>query len=191
MSTKNNTKKDTVSKSVDKIANEAISLNQDKQEIKAEAIPNATVKKVEFVNKLGNVPDTYTARLKIRPRRGWHQYWAAPGEDYERCMASGAYTQVRMPTDEQKRNGYEPGEENGEVLKIVNTEGKIELVALECRMEDYEEYLHWMEQESTRRYMAIKEDYYNSIESLNSKSGSRGKHLIAGEMNKNGEFKPF
>lgn len=187
----NDTNVKKTSQGIDNMKGSGIMSNE-KKTVRIEDIPNATQTKIEYVNRLGNVPSAYEARLKLRARQGWHQYWAAPGADYERCMASGMYAHVREPSDEQRKTGkWEPGEEAGEVIKIVNNEGKVELIALECPMDAYVEYLHWMEQESTRRYTAIKEQYYNAIEGLNSAVGGRGRQFIAGEVNDEGNFKPL
>lgn len=105
-------------------------------------------------------------RLKVRPRRGWHQCWKAPGQDFDVAMA-GPYKQVRKPTKEQEEKGYEPGEESGEVLKILDGEGKVELIAVECQEHFYKQHLEAMSQKSTRMYTATKERFFEGVEDIN------------------------
>lgn len=157
-----------------------------------EAVKPVKREGIEIVeNPLGNSSSAYAHRLKIRQRTGWHTYWAKPGADYERCMASGAYTQVRKPSDKQLNEGYEPGYEDGEVLKIMDSEGKVELIALECREEAYQQYLKWMSQQSAMRYGAIKTDYAKATEDIN-RSAPRGSgKIIPGEVGEDGQFKAF
>ena len=140
-------------------------------------------------NPLGNSSDAYSARLKVRERTGYHTYWAAPGADFERCMASGMYTQVREPTEDERKKGVKPGYESGEVKKIMTSEGKVELIALECPIEAYEQYLQWMSQQSSLRYGAIKADYYEKTEEINRGIGGRNARIIPGEVSEDGAFK--
>lgn len=102
-------------------------------------------------------------RLKIRARRGWHQCWKAPGQDFDVAMA-GPYKQVRK---QKEGENQAPGEENGEVLKILDGEGKVELIAVECPLDLYEQHLEAMSQKSTRMYTATKERFFESVEDIN------------------------
>ena len=190
MSSKTDTVKASVLESVDMTQVPGVELKQ-KKPVNPDDLPKMSKKGIEYVNRLGNVSSAYAARLALRARTGWHQYWASPGEDYERCMSSGVYTQVREPTEQQVRDGYEPGTESGEVKKILTSEGKIELIALECPLDAYTEYLNWMSQESTRKYMAVKENFHHSIDDLNNQFGGRGREITAGEVDNNGDFKPL
>ena len=160
-------------------------------EARAEEAQKA-VKGIEIIaNPLGNTSDMYIARMKVRPRRGWHTYWAAPGPDYDRCMSSGSYRPIREPTEEQKKKGFEPGEENGEIKKIMNADGKVELIALECREEDYKQYLKWMDQQSSLRYGAIEANYYAATEEINRQIKTKGARIIAGRSDEEGNYKPY
>ena len=190
MSSKTDTVKASVLKSVDMTQVPGVELKQ-KKPVNPDDLPTISKKGQEFVNRLGNVSSAYAARLAHRKRPRWHQYWASPGEDYERCMTSGVYTQVREPTEQQRRDGYEPGTESGEVRKILTSEGKVELIELECPLDAYVEYLNWMSQESTRQHTIVKENFYRNIEDLNSQFGGRGREITAGEVDNNGDFKPL
>lgn len=106
------------------------------------------------------------SREFIRARRGWHQYWANPGRDFDERMR-GPYRQVRVPTDEQKKAGYEPGEENGEVLKRLDGEGKVEAIALECPQDQYEAYLQWMADASGLAKTTVKRNFAKRVEEIN------------------------
>lgn len=128
-------------------------------------------------NPLGMGNSTISYREYIRPRRGYHQYWANPGADFEAKMASGAYRQVREPTEEQTKKGYEPGAENGEVKKRLNGEGKVEAIALECTEDAYQQYLLWMDQQSSLRYGAIKTEYYSKTDDINRGISRRGARI--------------
>lgn len=137
-------------------------------------------------NPLGNSLSAYEYRQHIRARKGWHGYWANPGADFDRCMATGNYVQVRKPTDEQERKGYVPGEENGEVIKRLNAEMKVEAIALECREEHYQQYLQWMDQQSSMRYGEIKSNYFEKIDDLNKDIKVRGGRIIPQDLNEEG-----
>lgn len=133
---------------------------------------------VEITNPLGGAGNAYDHRMNIRKRPGYHGYWANPGADFERCMASGAYTQVRKPTDKQEKEGYQPGEESGEVLKRMTAEGKVEAIALECTQEAYEQYLEWMSQESAKRFTQMKQNFFQNTEDLNRGARHRDERII-------------
>lgn len=137
-------------------------------------------------NPLGNSRGSYEFRMYIRPRTGWHGYWANPGADFDRCMGSGKYVQVRKPTEAQEKAGYEPGTESGEVIKRLTADGKIEAIALECRQEDYEQYLKWMDQQSSMKYSGVKEGYYEGIENINRGITARGGRIIPQDLNEQG-----
>lgn len=186
MSSTNNTENKSVLESVDTVKGAAVESKQ-KRAVDPDSLSKMSKQGVEFVNRLGSATSAYAARLHIRPRTGWHQYWATPGEDYERCINSGTYTQVREPG----KPGEKPGYESGEVKKILNAEGKIELIALECPLDAYEEYLNWMSQESSRKYMAVKGNFAQAVDDLNRAAGGHGREMTAGEIDKNGDFKPL
>jgi len=105
-------------------------------------------------------------RLKIRPRKGWHQCWKSPGMEFEAAM-SGPYKQVRKPTEQQKKEKFEPGYEDGEVLKIIDGKGDVELIAVECPEELFEKHKEYISQKSVRRFQKITEDYATGIEGIN------------------------
>lgn len=111
-------------------------------------------------------------RLKIRPRRGWHSCWKSPGADFDGAMA-GPYTQVREPTAQQEKDGYVPGEESGEVKKLLDGEGKVELIAVECRQELFEQHLEAMSLKSARMYSDVKQGFFKATEEINRQVGGR------------------
>ena len=138
-------------------------------------------------NPLGSSQSAFEHRLRIRTRKGWHGYWANPGADFDRCMASGMYKQVRRPTEEQEKKGFEVGEENGEVVKRLNAEGKVEAIALECREEHYQQYLQWMDQQSSLRYGAIKENYMTNVDGINRDIKDRSARIRPLDLNEGGD----
>ena len=115
-------------------------------------------------------------RLRIRQRAGWHQCWKTPGNELDAALG-GPYRQVRRPKDTGEKDKYgevvpekvEPGYENGEVLKIMDENGKVELVAVECPQGLYEEYLEYMARKSRGMYSANEEKFEQNIEELNRK----------------------
>lgn len=114
-------------------------------------------------------------RLKIRPRRGWHQCWKSPGVDFDTAM-SGPYKQVRKQKEGEEQD---PGYENGEVLKLLDGEGKIELIAVECPQEMYEKHLEAMARKSSRMLVGAKEDFFRATEEINRKQTSRDARIVA------------
>lgn len=120
------------------------------------------------------------SRLKIRERVGWHQCWKSPGGELDAALA-GPYRQVRkqallkgkdgkqvldkwnQPKEEEKA----PGEENGEVLKLLDENQKVELVAVECPLELYLQYLQWMSDKSRSMYLGNKARFSENVEQLN------------------------
>lgn len=157
-------------------------------EAKAAEIKERGLKVVIIENPLGNSSDAHSFRLKTRERRGWHTYWAKPGADFERCMASGSYKQIRKQKEGAEKQ--EAGYEEGDVLKILDSEGKVELVALKCREEDYQQYLQWMDQQSSLKYGAVKNEFAEKTDALN-RGLSRGSRIIPGETDQDGNFKSF
>jgi hypothetical protein len=135
--------------------------------LKVKMIIEARVKNVEEKAIVSNDDDLddmeFMAdyRLRTRERRGWHTYWAAPGPDFDRCIASGHYKQIRKQLEGEDR---EPGYENGEVLKLLDGEGKVELIALECPMEYYQKRIQRMATKSQERYAANKEAFASVVE---------------------------
>lgn len=163
-------------------------------EAKAEEYANNVLKTPRiFSNPLGNTSDAYVHQLYIRPRPGFHQYWAAPGADFDRCMMSGNYHQVRKQKVDVNGNSVEkdvaPGEETGEVLKRIDAEGKVEAIALECREEHYLEYLQWMDQQSTMKYRSIKDDFMTNVENLNRDAKSRSSRITPMDLDEEGRPK--
>jgi len=115
-------------------------------------------------------------RLRIRARRGWHQCWKTPGNELDAALA-GPYKQIRKQKDTGRKDQYgeailekqEPGYENGEVLKLMDENGKVELVAVECPLELYDKYLEYMAEKSRRMYSANKNKFAENVEELNRK----------------------
>lgn len=134
-------------------------------------------RKVTSRNPFNPVVGEAEAREYIRPRRGWHQAWKNPGREYDAAVL-GPYKPVREPTPEQKKSGYEAGDESGEVYKRLDADGKVEAIAVECPQELYEEYLKWMCEESTRRYGGITEDYLVKIEEINKQTNRSDARII-------------
>ncbi len=114
-------------------------------------------------------------RLNIRPRRGWHQCWKSPGVDFDMAIA-GPYKQVRKQKDGEEQ---EPGYENGEVLKLLDGEGKVELIAVECPLEMYEKHLEAMARKSSRMLVGAKEDFFRATEEINRRQGNRNARIVA------------
>ena len=114
-------------------------------------------------------------RLEIRPRRGWHQCWKSPGVDFDSAMA-GPYKQVRVQKDGEKQ---EPGYENGEVLKLLDGEGKVELIAVECPQDLYDKHLEAMARKSSRMLVGAKEDFFRATEEINRRQGNRNARITA------------
>lgn len=114
----------------------------------------------------------------IRPRRGWHQAWKNEGREYEAAIL-GPYRPVREPTDAQKKEGkYEPGEENGEIKKRKDSEGKVEAIAVECPQEIFEQYLNYMSESSSSRFTQIEETYASELEQINRNVGHKDARVI-------------
>lgn len=116
-------------------------------------------------------------RLKIRPRRGWHQCWKSPGPEFDAAMA-GPYKQVRKPGKDQDEATVEPGEESGEILKLYDGEGKVTLIAVECKQELYEQHLEVMARKSARMIAGVKDDFYQATEEINRAQTSKGARII-------------
>ena len=112
--------------------------------------------------------DFASYRLQTRNRPGWHSYWAAPGADFDMRMAIGAYKQIRKHKVDASGNDLEPdveaGMETGEVLKIFDGDGKVELIALECPEEFYQEVINEMSDSSVARYKSQNENFAQTIE---------------------------
>jgi hypothetical protein len=107
-------------------------------------------------------------KLNIRKRAGWHSYWAAPGADFDMRMGIGVYKQVRKHKVDALGNDLEPsaapGDETGEVLKILDGDNKVELIALECPEEFYLKVIDSMSKQSVARYQSQKEGFEQTIE---------------------------
>ena len=127
----------------------------------------ARASKVEVLrNPLNPLTGYSESREVIRPRRGWHQCWANPGRDFDEKMR-GPYKQVCLPTEDQKKSKYEPGDESGEVFKRLNGEGKVEAIALECPEHLFKAYLEWMSSQSGVRKATVKTDFFTAMENIN------------------------
>ncbi|NJL70760.1 MAG: hypothetical protein HC888_03700 [Candidatus Competibacteraceae bacterium] len=120
------------------------------------------------------------AREIIRARQGWHQCWKNPGIQYDSALLAG-YVAVRKPG----KDGEKPGEETGEILKRVDSENKVEAIAVETTQARLEQYYRWMSQESQKRYSGVREAYATGIEGINrGMSRSEGKII---PMDENGK----
>ena len=112
--------------------------------------------------------DWATYRLKIRERKGWHPYWASPGADFDMRMALGFYKQVRKHNVDGQDKDLEPtvapGQETGEVLKLLDGENKVELIAMECPEEFYQEVVRDMSSQSVARFKNQNESFASTIE---------------------------
>lgn len=125
------------------------------------------------VNPLGMNSDF---RLRIRERRGWHQCWKTPGLELDAALG-GPYKQVRKLKETGQKDKYgeailekvEPGYENGEVLKLMDENNKVELVAVECPLELFDKYLEYMAEKSRLMYSANKNRFADNVEELNRK----------------------
>ena len=137
--------------------------------LKAEGIFEAVYRvnnaeRVEVVdNPFNPIEGNADYRLKIRERKGWHGAWKAPGIELDSALL-GPYVQVRKPKEGTKE---QPGEETGEVLKILDSEGKVEAVAVECREDAIKKYKEWMSQQSRKRYDGIKSEFAAGVSSIN------------------------
>jgi hypothetical protein len=119
-------------------------------------------------------------RLRIRSRRGWHQCWKTPGNEFDAAM-QGPYKQVRKQAEMKGKDGKavldkwgqpkleekEAGEENGEVLKLIGEDGKVELIATECPQELFGKHVEWMAEKSRAMYDSNKDKFRESVETLN------------------------
>jgi hypothetical protein len=114
-------------------------------------------------------------RLNIRSRKGWHQCWKAPGVEFDMAMA-GPYKQVR---NQKEGEDAEPGYENGEVLKLLDGDGKVELVAVECPLDMYERHLEAMARKSSRMLVGAKEEFFRATEEINRRQGNRNARIVA------------
>lgn len=131
------------------------------------AAERAKISTVRVGNPLQNPIGGYSEfRERIRPRKGWHQCWANPGRDFTEKM-QGPYKQVRERTKEDEKNDVEPGYENGEVLKRLDGDGKVEAIALECPQELFEQYLQWMSDKSSLAKKQVKSDFFGKVENIN------------------------
>ena len=140
----------------------------------------AAATKVEISNPLNPLGMNSEFRLKIRERKGWHQCWKTPGNELDAALA-GPYRQVRnqaLLKDKEGKQVYdkhhqmryedkEPGYENGDVLKLMDENGKVELVAVECPQELFEQYLEYMAEKSRMMYGANKDKFVENVEELN------------------------
>ena len=122
-------------------------------------------------------------RLRIRARRGWHQCWKTPGNELDAALA-GPYRQVRKQKESGAKTVYgevvlekeDAGYENGEVLKLMDENAKVELVAVECPEELFQGHLGWMAEKSRQMYDGNKSRFRENVETLNVKL-ERGKRM--------------
>ena len=153
-----------------------------KRYVLAEAKAEEESKKaVRVTNPFNPIKGNAEFREFIRPRKGWHQAWKNPGREFDEAMA-GPYKQVRKPTKEQEKAGFEPGEETGEVWKRLDGKGEAEAIAVECPQELFDQYLKWMASKSDEAYRGVKENYYNAIEDINRKVTRRGARITPMEF---------
>lgn len=145
---------------------------------KKEAADAAVAQITGFEKPMLQLQDWANYRLRIRERRGWHSYWAAPGADFDMRIASGYYVQVRKPKELKDASGkimrdangaemveqVEPGQENGEVVKLLDGEGKVELIALECPIEFFEAVIKDASDKSVARFKNQNENFAQTIE---------------------------
>lgn len=141
---------------------------------------------VKIVNPFNPLVGNAEAREYIRPRKGWHQAWKNEGREYQEAIL-GPYKPVRDPTAEQKKSGYEVGEENGEIIKRKDAEGKVEAIAVECRQELFDQYLQYMSDESSTRLGAMKDGYFQAIEDINKDIKRRDARITPMEYTPPGE----
>ena len=121
-------------------------------------------------------------RLKIRERPGYHQCWKSPGQEFDAAMA-GPYTQVHKQADlaNGKKENKPAGEENGEVLKLIDGNGKVELIAVECKLELFEQFKEFMAAKSRQMYRGNKETFTSSIETLNRATSKQNRLKVIDE----------
>lgn len=141
---------------------------------------------VKVVNPFNPLVGNAEAREYIRARKGWHQAWKNDGREYSEAIL-GPYRPVREPTAQQKKDGYEVGEEDGEIIKRKDAEGKVEAIAVECRQELFEQYLQFMSDESSARLGAVKDGYVQAIEDINKGITRRAARITAMEYSPPGE----
>lgn len=107
-------------------------------------------------------------RLVIRNRPGWHPCWVRP-EDFDAVVHDeGHYKVVRKAKD-----GDEVGAESGEILKLLDGHGGVELIAVECPETLYREHLDYVAQKGRRDYLGIKEQVFQKAEEVNRAQGNR------------------
>lgn len=121
---------------------------------------------ISVMNPLGT---DLSRRLALRPRRGYHQVWRRPGSDYDSAVRYGPYTPIRSSGTDAKGKKLEeaPGCETGEIIKLLDSDGKVELIACECPQDLYESYLKWVSAESRKRYVANKQTVFSEAERAN------------------------
>lgn len=146
-------------------------------DLAAEERAEAFLRKTKVRNPFNPLQGEAETREFIRARPGWHQCWKNPGREYDTAML-GPYKPVRMKSKEQEASGCVSGDEKGEVLKRMDAENKVEAIACECPQELFEEYLSWMDAESTRRYQGLTEDFRGSIEEINRKTSRSDARII-------------
>jgi hypothetical protein len=129
-------------------------------------------------NPLNPMASYASKREFIRARTGWHQCWAAPGRDFE-AKVSGPYKQIRKPTAEQEKVGFKPGEEEGEILKRYDSEGKVEAIAVELPQQVYEDWLEYCSAASGVKKQEVRASFMNEIEDINRTIRSPGQRLQA------------
>lgn len=112
---------------------------------------------IEYVGMLGN---TALRRLKIRPRRGYHQAWKRP-DQLDDAKEMG-YVMVRKPGKE----GEKAGAESGELLKLGPRDNP-ELLAMEIPEHLRKRYVEAVAQKSRGAYAANKEGFVRAVEEVN------------------------
>lgn len=151
--------------------------------VKAEIRADEEAKKAASVKVVSNPMNPITGYADyaeyIRPRKGWHQAWKNAGRDYEAAIM-GPYKPVREPTEKQKKEGYEPGEESGEIKKRVEDDGnkRTDVIAVECPQEIFEQYINYMAEASSNRFTQIQETYAGELEQINRNVNRRDAKVI-------------
>lgn len=92
-------------------------------------------KDIQFLDPLSHSP---IQRIKLRERRGFHQSWKRPDE-IESAKEMG-YRVIRKPNP--KKEHEEPGKETGEVVELLDGEGKVEQIGVEIEEDIHNKHLN-------------------------------------------------
>jgi hypothetical protein len=122
---------------------------------------------LQVLDPLSNSP---VHRTRIRKRRGFHQTWKRPDE-VESAKEMG-YKVVRKPNE--KKGEEEPGYESGEVLEILDGEGKVELVAMEIDQDIYDKHRDMIKMKSKYKKEGAIENLQELAERTSAEVGMKG-----------------